>query len=212
MKLYGTEPLVDQWTASGIAEIVKLLPPPRTDSAVVIAVDGHSGGGKTTFAKLLAAGLEAALLSTDDFAWWHSMFDWHDILIPNGIRPLRALQSIDYQPPAWIERDRQGSIKVEAKPYLIVEGVGAMQSAMRAELDFCIWVQSDVEVAEARGIARDLAERPDPIEAKRFWDEWQAQEVPFQERERSWEVADLLVCGTCRDITANTVLISTKLS
>jgi len=35
-------------------------------------------------------------------------------------------------------------------------------------LDASVWVQSDASTARARGIVRDLAERPDPIEATRF--------------------------------------------
>ena len=136
------------------------------------------------------------MLSTDDFAWWHSYFDWHELLIAKGIEPLRSGQPVDYRPPAWIERHRPGSITVPARRVVIVEGVGAAQRSMRRALDAVVWVQSDAVEAERRGIERDLAERPDPEEAGRFWDEWMAAEIPFQEEQRTWETADVIVCGT----------------
>ena len=196
MRLLGSEPRVRDWNGRSIAEIACDLSGQRSDEVLVIAVDGHSGGGKSTFARALAAELDAALLSTDDFAWWHSLFDWPEMLIEHGIAPLRDGKPLDFRPPAWIERGREGSITAPVRSIVIVEGVGAAQARMRVAVDVIVWVQSDADEAERRGIARDLAERPDPAEAKRFWDEWQAAEVPFQEQQRTWEAADLWVCGT----------------
>jgi uridine kinase len=196
MRLYGTEPEVRSWRPHNISEIAADLILSAHDKPLVIAVDGHSGGGKSTFARALAAELDAALLSTDDFAWWHSLFDWPELLIAHGLQPLLAGQSLDYRPDAWIDHGREGSITASARDVIIIEGVGAAQTVMRGAIDVIVWVQSDVDEAERRGIARDLAERPDPAEAKRFWDEWQAAEVPFQEHQRTWEPASLIVCGT----------------
>lgn len=196
MRLHGAERPVLDWATWGIALIAETLTHGRGEQPWVIAVDGRSGGGKSTFARALATELDAALLSTDDVAWWHSLFDWPDLLIDNAIRPLVAGQPVDWRPPAWIERDRAGSITAAARPVIVVEGVGAGQAAMRGVLDAVVWVQSDADEAERRGIERDLAERPDPVDAKRFWDEWQAAELPFQQAQATWELADLIVCGT----------------
>ncbi len=196
MRLYGTEPEVEAWRARSISEIATDLVLGSRGKPLVIAIDGHSGGGKSTFARALGADLDAALLSTDDFAWWHSLFDWPQMLIEQGLQPLLLGQHLDYRPAAWIERGREGSITAAAREFIIVEGVGAAQTAMRAAIDVIVWVQSDVDEAERRGIARDLGERPDPVEAKRFWDDWQSAEAPFQEQQRTWEFADLIVCGT----------------
>jgi hypothetical protein len=63
----------------------------------------------------------------------------------------------------------------------------------RAELadlvDRAIWVQSDREVARERGIERDGGDAAG-------WDEWQSEEVPFLERDRPWERAEVIVAGT----------------
>ena len=55
-----------------------------------------------------------------------------------------------------------------------------------------LWVQSDLEEAERRGIARDGSTEA----AKNFWREWGAQEFDFLERERPWERAMVIVNGT----------------
>ena len=196
MRLYGTEAAAEGWRVRSISEIAADLILGARGKPLVIAIDGHSGGGKSTFARALAVELDAALLSTDDFAWWHSLFDWPEMLIEHGLRPLLSGHDLDYRPDAWIDRGREGSITAAASGFIILEGVGAAQAAMREAVDVIAWVQSDVEEAERRGIARDLAERPDPVEAKRFWDEWQSAEVPFQEQQRTWEFANLIVCGT----------------
>ena len=196
MRLLGSEPPVPDWQPWDLATIASMLLVARADAVTVIAVDGRSGGGKTTFARALATHADAALLSTDDVAWWHSPFDWPDLLIDNVLAPLRAGRPVDYRPPAWIERGREGAIAAPARPVIVVEGVGSAQARMRPAVDRIVWLQSDADDSEHRGIARDLAERPDPAEARRFWDDWMAQETPFQEDQRSWEMADLIVCGT----------------
>lgn len=196
MHLLGSEPPVPAWQEWDLATIASALLADRNDAVTVIAVDGRSGGGKTTFARALAAHADAALLSTDDVAWWHSYFDWPDLLIDNVLAPLRAGRPVDYRPPAWIERGRAGAITAPARPVIIVEGVGSAQERMRPVVDRIVWLQSDAEEAERRGIARDLAERPDPAEARRFWDAWMAEETPFHEEQRTWGTADLVVCGT----------------
>jgi uridine kinase len=190
------EPVIERWTATDLSSIAALLTADAGLGPVVIAVDGRSGSGKTTFASALALHLDASLLSTDDFAWWHSYFDWPDMLVELALVPLRRGEPVDVRPPAWVERGREGSITAPARPVLVVEGVGAGQERMRTAVDRIVWVQSQEVEAERRGLTRDLRERPDPVEAKRFWDEWMAVERPFQERQRTWQWADLVVCGT----------------
>jgi hypothetical protein len=65
-----------------------------------------------------------------------------------------------------------------------------------------IWVQSDEREAERRSLAR--AEKPDlmdtanmPADGSHPDDrEWMAEEMPFNAAHRTWERADLVVCGT----------------
>ncbi|MFM5905376.1 MAG: uridine kinase [Micrococcales bacterium] len=195
MLLYNGEPQASFETMPQ-REFANLVRERFTKPVTVIGVDGRSGGGKTTLALNLATQLGATLLSTDDFAWWHSLFDWPEMLIENGLKPLAAGNDIAFNPPAWTERGRAGAIVAQANPVIVVEGVGATQASMRPHLDLCVWVQSDAIAAKERGLIRDAAERPDPAEAERFWNEWQAAENDFQAQQQSWLSAQFTVCGT----------------
>ena len=59
-------------------------------------------------------------------------------------------------------------------------------------VDSSLWVQSDLDEAERRGIARDGATE----DARNFWHEWIVQEFEFLERQRPWERATVIVNGT----------------
>lgn len=198
MRPGSAEPAVTAWEPVSAADLLAAVtgrgPGPR-----VIAVDGRSGAGKSTLASLLAAATpRAAVVSTDDVAWNHSMFDWAEDFRSSIIGPVRAGLAVDYRPPGWVAHRRPGSVRVEpARSLLVVEGVGSSQRAMRELIDAAIWVQSDAAVARDLGIARDTASgvNGDHHQAIAFWDEWMAAEDPFLEREAPWSQAAAIVAG-----------------
>jgi hypothetical protein len=69
-------------------------------------------------------------------------------------------------------------------------------------IDALVWVQSDESEAERRRLARDL--NPDALDManKALGGSapdhagWMAEEVPFNAAQRTWERADVIVCGT----------------
>jgi hypothetical protein len=163
---------------------------------VVLAIDGRSSGGKTTLAGRLQGVVAAsAVVHTDDIAWWHSRFGWADLLINGVLIPARSGRPVSYRPPRWDERERPGAIEVPAGcPLLIVEGVGAARGESARLTDAVIWVQSDERETERRNLAR--VGQPDGPATEQDHREWMAEEIPFQAGQRSWERADLVVCGT----------------
>lgn len=196
MQLYDGESEFQDYTRATLTDVADLILNHSTNRPLVVLVDGRSAGGKTTVARKLAATLNAALLSTDDFAWWHSFFDWPEMLINDGLAPLKAGQPLDFTPPAWTEHGREGSITAAPADVIVVEGVGAGQREMRAAADVIVWVQADAQIAEERGLARDLLERPDPEENLRFWNEWMNAENAFQAIQHTWDAADFVILGT----------------
>jgi hypothetical protein len=135
----------------------------------------------------------SAIIHTDDVAWHHSFFEWSDLLVEGILKPLRNGRAVSYRPPGWDKRGRPGAIEVPAgMDLVIVEGVGASRIEVMPWIDRALWVQSDLEEAERRGIARDGGTQ----EARDFWHEWGAQESDFLERQRPWERATAIVNGT----------------
>jgi hypothetical protein len=133
------------------------------------------------------------MVHTDDIAWHHSFFDWSDLLVEGILKPLRNGRAVSYRPPGWDKRGRPGAIEVAAGlDLVIVEGVGASRTEVMPWIDRALWVQSDFEEAERRGIVRDGGTE----RARDFWREWGVQEFDFLERQRPWERATVIVNGT----------------
>ena len=169
---------------NGLAKHIRTLEAPA-----VIAIDGRSASGKTTFATRLARALNAPLVHTDDVAWHHSFFDWWPLMLEQIITPFRAGIAIDWKPEAWSTQGREGSISVRQSPILILEGVSATRHELSQQIDLPIWVETDLKLAETRGLERDGPDGRD------FWFQWQASEQPFLEADKPWDRAKLIVDG-----------------
>jgi hypothetical protein len=201
MQLALGEPKAGPWRAERLGTVIESLiqsGPGRAVSGrpVVLAVDGRSNGGKTTLAARIRAAVPgSAVVHTDEIAWMHSRFGWADLLIEGILVPVHQGQAVSYRPPRWDEHGRKGSIEVPADcPLLIIEGDGAGRREVADLIDALIWVQSDVREAERRMLTR--IGKPD--EAETIWHhrEWMAEEIPFNAAQRTWERADIIVCGT----------------
>lgn len=133
------------------------------------------------------------MVKTDDVAWYHSFFHWADLLRDGVLVPACAGREVRFRPPAWAQRDREGAIQVpQGCPLVILEGVGAARKELIPLIDVVGWVQSDIEQAKTRGVARDGGD----VGAAAFWDEWMVEEFPFLAEQRPWERADVIVSGT----------------
>ena len=161
---------------------------------MLIAIDGRQGGGKTMTARRLAqAAEESFVVHSDDVAWWESFFGWGPLMAEGILDPLRRGASVDYRPPAWRTRGRDGSIVVPGSARLVfIEGAGTSRRSLAPLLDAVVWVQSDKEEADRRGIERDGGGQAEAD----FWWAWDAEEQPFFAEDRPWERADFIVCGT----------------
>jgi hypothetical protein len=191
------EPVAGPWRVAPLSELISLLL--KAGGRLVgrprlVAVDGRSGSGKTILAERLRTAVpDAEVVHTDDIAWWHSRFDWSDLMINGVLGPLHRGFSVAYQPPAWASHGRTGQIDASAKaPLVIIEGVGAARRELTHLLDAAVWVQSDSDEAERRMLVRD----PSDAASRQQHDEWMAEEIPFLAADRPWERATLIVAGT----------------
>jgi hypothetical protein len=193
---FDGEPEAGPWTVRPLCEVAAGLVRLAASRTVApgppaIAVDGRSGAGKSTFAARLASAVgDVAVVHTDDLAWNHSFFGWADLVRVGVLEPVRRGEAVSYSPPAWVGRGRPGAVEVHAGCRAVVlEGVGAGRRELSDLVDARVWVQSDAVDARTRGIARDGGDVA-------FWDEWEAEEVPFLDHDRPWERADVIVAGS----------------
>ena len=189
------EPAASDWRWQPVPELLaEITAPAGGPGRVVVGVDGRQGSGKTTLAHALAESVPFGhVVHTDDVAWWHGFFTWERLLIDGILTPFIAGGAVDFRPPAWAERGREGSISVPAQTrLLVVEGVGAGRAELRDRMAATVWVQADRHEARRRGLERD----GNSPEAIAFWDEWAAAELEFLAHERPWALADAVVCGT----------------
>lgn len=199
------EPRIAHWSEATYAEVLtRLCAKPQQSGIVLVGVDGRSGSGKSTFAANLArAAAHVAVIHTDDIAWHHGFFDWHELLVGGLLLPLRRDgPPIAYRPPAWDVHHRSGSIEVPSNTeVLVVEGVGACRERLNPWFDATVWVQSDADLAYRRVLARG----DDPVE---FVNDWTAQEIPFLTRDRPWARATMVTSGQSPSPDRGRVLIA----
>jgi uridine kinase len=185
--IFNWQPLPLRRLADRIEDMAGIARP------AVIGLNGHSSSGKTTLGRQLAATLPGcAVLHTDDLAWHHGVFSWDRLLIDDVLPVVRSGRALSYRPPAWRVRGREGAIELPPDlRYLILEGVGATQGSVRAELAVAIWVETDEPTRLARDAERVAAGE---ISAASYAG-WMAEENAYVTDQRPWDDADLVING-----------------
>jgi len=209
LQLAQEEPEAGPWRAESLTAVIEALIGRGSGRVVsgrpvILSVDGRSNAGKTTLAaRICEAVPSSAVVHTDDVAWEHSRFGWSDLLADGILAPVRHGRGVSFRPPRWAEHGREGSIDVAAGcPLLVVEGDGAGRREVGDLIDALIWVQSDEREVVRRAWAR--AAHADAIDGANLPADgsppddagWMAEELPFNTAQRTWERADLIVCGT----------------
>lgn len=162
--------------------------PPSCGPVRLIAVDGHAGSGKSTFAGQLAAALDGApVLHLDDIASHDELFAWTGRLLAQVIEPLRHGETAHYTPYDWHTRRFGPARPLPPAPVVLVEGVGAGRRALRPHLAHLLWMELPQEEAWARGQSRDGEEQ------REFWAGWVRAEAEHFAEDPSRPFADLLV-------------------
>jgi hypothetical protein len=209
LQLGPEEPEAGPWRAEPLSALVQSLTQHKPGTVVsgrpvIVAIDGRSNSGKTSLALRIAQAVPGSVvIHTDNIAWEHSRFGWDDLLINGILVPVHHGEAVSYRPPRWVEHGREGSLEVPAGcPLLIIEGDGAGRREVAHLIDALVWVQADEREAEQRRIIRDR--NPDALDMTNKapggapFDNagWMAEEIPFNADQRTWERADIIVCGT----------------
>ncbi|MET9631356.1 (d)CMP kinase [Lentzea sp. NPDC006480] len=156
--------------------------PPRLGDTRLVAVDGPTGAGKSTFAEKLAEQLGAQLIKTDHFATWE---DPTTLWWPKLARALDAIengQEAGYRITDWsagFPREDEGpEVTISPQRTIILEGFSSARKAIAPKLSLAIFVEHGDEASRLeRAVARD-GER----HRHHF--------IRWQQYERGWFVVD----------------------
>jgi uridine kinase len=168
--------------------------PPRFGPARLIAVDGPSGAGKTTFALRLAKLLDAPVVHTDDLLdGWDDQFTFWDRLERLVLTPLRRGDSATYERYQWhLGRFAGPPVVVEPAPAVLLEGVSAARREIRPELSLAVFVVAPAELRLRRALARD---GDDSVAFRAYLERWRAAEDRYFAEDGTAAAADLVVDG-----------------
>lgn len=171
----------------------------------MIAVDGYSAAGKSTFADALADVIPAIVVRGDDFYRVMDEGDRARLSPPEGIahyydwerlrdEVLSAVvegRPTTYRPYDWDTGQLAGrTVTVPAASTVVVEGLFVSRRELERYFDLSVLVEAPPETRRRRQL-----ERADASEWLRRWD---AAERLFFERVRPRETFDIVADGTTR--------------
>ncbi|MEU5978092.1 hypothetical protein [Streptomyces sp. NPDC047315] len=163
--------------------------PPSCGPVRLVAVDGHAGSGKSTFAGRLATvlGGDVPVLHLDDLASHEAYFDWTGRVLDQVVDPLSRGITAHYEPYDWVARHFAPARELPPAPLVLIEGVGAGRAALRPHLARLLWMERSPEESWLRGRQRD------GIGLSAFWDSWTVAETQHFLADPSRAFADALV-------------------
>jgi len=145
---------------SALAARLRALPP-SCGPVRLVAIDGHAGSGKTTFAAALAGELDGApVVHLDDLATHEQFFDWTQRLEAEVLVPLSRGATARHRVYDWTARRFDATREVPPAPVVLVEGVGSGRRALRPHLAHLVWMDLPAAVARARAEAAHFAADP----------------------------------------------------
>ena len=141
-------------------ELKELLPKltARCGECTVITIDGPAGSGKTTLAKELSSALDSCYtIHMDD------LYEGRDsTLTPELTKKLQAIlkgvmteNRIRFVPFNWLQNNFSPKVELSAPKYLIIEGVGSGQIAIRDYVSLSLWIEVLPDIGLERVIKRD---------------------------------------------------------
>lgn len=170
------------------------------DRRVAVGVSGYAGAGKSVLARRLVDELDDAVrVRGDDFLDPPRVHrrspDWDGVerrrLLAEVLQPFRAGEAVTVRTLDW-DTGRLGEpTPLPRASVLIVDAIGIFHPELLPWFDLTVWVDVELEVARARGMARDRAAGHDH---DRLWTEvWSPNDHEFEQVFSPRHQADLLV-------------------
>ena len=176
-----------------LAEVISRKAP-KLGGTRLVAVDGPSGAGKTTFALRLAKLLDAPVVHTDDLLdGWDDQFTFWDRLERLVLSPIRRGERATYQRYQWhLGKFAGPPLVVDPAPAVLLEGVSAARREIRPELSLAAFVLAPPDLRWRRALARD---GDDSVAFRAYLERWRAAEDRHFAEDGTAAAADLIVDG-----------------
>lgn len=171
---------------------------PKLGNILFIAVDGHGGSGKSTFATWLSEKLPAQLIRQDDFASWDNPINWWPLVIERVFEPIKSgAKTISYPRSKWWENhDPEPVVDQPVTDLMILEGVSSSRKEFRDYISLSIFIDTPKELCFKRGVERDRGNGKTEEEVSKMWEKWFKEEDVYMQRDRPKEYADMVIDGT----------------
>ena len=166
----------------------------------VVLIDGRAGAGKSHFAKELSDAYfqldkqAARVVAMDDlYPGWEGLASGSSYLYTNILKPLNQGKPATWQIWDWSQNQRgatdavNGHREFSGGTALIVEGCGSLSRLTSELADLTIWIEAEAAVRRSRFSQRDSGIYDG------YFSVWAAQEDEFYEREKSLELAQLVI-------------------
>ncbi len=158
----------------------------------LIAIDGASGSGKTTFAGELARELQrrsvtVVVIALDDvYEGWDGLRSPHfESHLETWIAlPLRYGLGVQHPRYDWEAERFVNWQTYPVSDFLIVEGVGALLPVLANAAQCRIWLSASMDT-----VTRRLAIRPGP-KPEDWWPRWRRQETEYFREQEPWKAAN----------------------
>ena len=166
----------------------------------IVLIDGRAASGKSQFAKDLAEAYfqvdrqAARTIHMDDlYPGWNGLAEGSVYLLTNILLPLANSRSANWQVWNWRKNHRgaeepgNGRREFSGGTLLIVEGCGSISRLSYEHSDFQVWIDADDKERKERFSLRDQGKFDE------FFGIWSAQEDEHYEKEKSKQLAQLIV-------------------
>jgi uridine kinase len=190
----------------------ELLKTKRKQQTLLIAIDGHGGTGKSTFAQNLASALKQVgskvfIVSTDEFGNHkdlQSLKSRPDVKTPYRIDSERLRKQIleplsgdilaIFMSTDWWDENKNTQKNIDIGGVVIVEGCYSLGTELREYYDFRIFIDTPLEEASQRASDRDIKLGGKPDIASLLWKEvYYPNELVYMKEQQPKKAANLVV-------------------